>query len=130
MSPERILVTGASGFVGSAVALKLVAAGHRVKVLVRATSPHRNFEKLDVEVVEGDMRDPAALDRALSGVGHLFHVAADYRLWARDPEEIVRANVEGTRTVMEAALRARVGCEPQPMDTGELDGLGSGEQAR
>ena len=109
VSPERILVTGVSGFVGAAVARKLLAAGHRVTALVRSSSPRRNLEGLDLEVVEGDMRDPAALDRALAGVGHLFHVAADYRLWARDPEEIVRANVDGTRCVMEAALRAGVG---------------------
>lgn len=109
MSPERILVTGVSGFVGSAVALKLIAAGHRVRALVRPSSPRRNLEGLDLEVVEGDLRDPASLDRALSGVGHLFHVAADYRLWARDPADIVRANVEGTHNVMTAAARAGVG---------------------
>ncbi len=108
MSPERILVTGVSGFVGSAVARRLLAAGHHVRAFVRPTSPRRNLEGLAIEVAEGDLRDPAALDRALDGMGHLFHVAADYRLWARDPEEIVRANVEGTRQVMEAAHRARL----------------------
>ena len=109
MSPERVLVTGVSGFVGSAVALKLIAAGHRVRALVRESSVRRNLEGLDLEVVEGDLSDPASLDRALNGIGHLFHVAADYRLWARDPAEIVRANVEGTRNVMAAAARAGVG---------------------
>lgn len=109
MSPERILVTGVSGFVGSAVALKLLAAGHRVRALVRPSSSRRNLEGLDLEVVEGDLSDPASLDRALGGIGHLFHVAADYRLWARDPETIVRANLEGTRNVMAAAARAGVG---------------------
>ena len=103
-----ILVTGVSGFVGSAVARALLADGHAVRALVRPQSPRRNLEGLDIEVAEGDMRDAASLDRALTGVHHLFHVAADYRIWAPDPEEIVRANLEGTRTVMEAARRAGV----------------------
>ena len=105
---SRILVTGASGFVGSAVARVALAAGFAVRVLVRASSPRDNLRELDVELVEGDLRDAAAMDRALAGVRYLFHVAADYRLWARNPNDIMRANVDGTRTVMEAALRQRV----------------------
>jgi dihydroflavonol-4-reductase len=108
MSGERVLVTGVSGFVGSAVARALIAEGCAVRALVRPTSPRTNLEGLDLEVAEGDMRDSASVARALDGVDHLFHVAADYRLWARDPEEIVRANLEGTRAVMEAALSAGV----------------------
>ncbi len=103
-----ILVTGASGFVGSAVLRALMAEGHKVRALVRRTSPRDNLEGLDVEIAEGDMRDGASLDRALEGVRHLFHVAADYRLWAPDPEDIVQANLEGTRTVMQAARRANL----------------------
>jgi dihydroflavonol-4-reductase len=103
---ERILVTGVSGFVGSAVARALIDAGHSIRALVRPTSPRGNLAGLDLEVVEGDLRDAASMARALSGVGHLFHVAADYRLWAPDPEDIVRANVDGTRIVMQAALKA------------------------
>lgn len=107
MSPP-ILVTGASGFVGSAVARALLAEGERVRVLVRPTSPRTNIADLDVEVATADIRDRAAVARALDGCRHLFHVAADYRLWAPDPDEIVRANLEGTRAVMEAARDARL----------------------
>ena len=107
MSPP-ILVTGASGFVGSAVARALLAEGERVRVLVRPTSPRTNLADLDVEVATGDIRDRDSVARALAGCRHLFHVAADYRLWAPDPEEIVRANLEGTRAVMEAAREARL----------------------
>ena len=102
------LVTGASGFVGSAVARALLAAGHRVRVLVRPSSPRTNLAGLDAEVVEGDLRDPASLDRAASGARFLFHAAADYRLWVRDPGEMVATNVAGTESLMRAALRAGV----------------------
>ena len=105
---DLTLVTGASGFVGSAVARALVARGDRVRVLVRATSPRRNLEDLGAEIVQGDMRDPADARRAAEGARHVFHVAADYRLWARDPEEIVRNNLAGTNAVMQAALAAGV----------------------
>ena len=105
---DPILVTGASGFVGSAVARALLAEGERVRVLLRPTSPRTNVAGLDVEVVEGDIRDAASVARALRDCRHLFHVAADYRLWARDPEDIVRANLDGTRAVMEAARDAKL----------------------
>ncbi len=101
---DRVLITGASGFVGSAVARALGGRGLEVRALARATSARGNLAGLEVETVEGDITDAAAMDRAMAGVRWLFHVAADYRLWARDPGEIMRANVEGTRTVMRAAL--------------------------
>lgn len=105
---DTVLVTGASGFVGSAVARLLVGRGFRVRVLARSTSARGNLEGLDAEIAEGDMREPAEMRRAMRDVRYVFHVAADYRLWARDPEEIVRNNVRGTRSVMEAALESGV----------------------
>ncbi len=102
------LVTGASGFVGSAVARALIARGERVRLLVRATSPRTNVDGLDAEVTVGDLADAASLQPAFAGVRRLYHVAADYRLWARDPEEIVRNNREGTANVMRAAQAASV----------------------
>jgi len=108
MVEDDILVTGASGFLGSAVVRKALDRGLRVRVLVRANSPRRNLDGLPVRVVVGDMRDAASMREAMRGVRYLCHVAADYRLWAPDSEEIVRANTEGTRAVMEAALAAGV----------------------
>ena len=105
-SGERVLITGASGFVGSAVARAFAAHGYALTLLVRPSSPRTNLAGLGCAVIEGDMKDAASLKRALKDARYLVHVAADYRLWARDPGEIVRNNVEGTRTVMQAALDA------------------------
>ena len=105
---DRVMVTGGSGFVGSAVLRALAGRGFEVRALARASSPRANFAGVDCQIVEGDMRDPATMERALAGVRLLYHVAADYRLWARDPEEIVRANVDGTGAVMRAALKCGV----------------------
>ncbi len=105
---ETVLVTGASGFVGSAVLRAAIARGAKARALVRATSPRTNFEGLDCEIVLGDITDPVAMAETLKGIRYLFHVAADYRLWARDPSELRRANVDGVKVVMEAALAAGV----------------------
>ncbi len=102
------LVTGATGFVGSAVARALVARGERVRVTARASSNRANLDGLDAEVVEADVADEAAMRRALDGCTRLYHVAADYRLWAKDPEEIVRNNLAGVEATMAAALAAGV----------------------
>ena len=108
MEKGRALVTGASGFVGSAVARTLAARGFAVRLLVRPSSPRGNVADLGGEIVTGDMRDPASITAAMRDVRYVFHVAADYRLWARDPQEIVRNNKEGTRIVMAAARAAGV----------------------
>lgn len=103
-----ILVTGASGFVGSAVVRALLARGETVRVLVRRSSARRNVAGLDVEIVEGDLLDPATLPAAVAGCKGVFHVAADYRLWTRDPDAMFRANVAGSRAIVEAAVAAGV----------------------
>ena len=103
-----ILVTGATGFVGSAVLRKLIAKGHKTRALVRPASDRRNLQGLDVELVEGDLLRPETLAPAVAGCRGLIHVAADYRLWTRAPEAMFRANVEGTRAIMLAARDAGV----------------------
>jgi dihydroflavonol-4-reductase len=102
------LVTGSTGFVGSHVARQLVAAGDCVRVLVRRSSKLQALEGLPVERVEGDLRDALSLGRAMGGVRRVFHVAADYRLWTKAPEEIYESNVEGTKRLFEAAAQAGV----------------------
>jgi dihydroflavonol-4-reductase len=96
------LVTGASGFIGWHIARLLTERGHKVRALVRPTSKLR---ELEAEPVTGDLRDAESLERAVAGCGLVFHVAADYRLWARDSGELYRSNVEGTRNLLEAARR-------------------------
>lgn len=104
---DLAFVTGASGFVGSAVARLLIASGYRVRALVRSTSPRVNLALPGLEIVEADMRDQRAVSQAVAGARFVFHVAADYRLWAPDPRQIVTNNVEGTRAVLRAAQAAR-----------------------
>src|SRR5580704_16151547 len=108
LAPGLALVTGATGFVGAAVARALLDAGHEVRVLARPRSDRRNLAGLDVTVAEGSLEDAASLAAAVAGCRYLFHVAADYRLWVPDAAAMFRANVDGTRDLMLAALDARV----------------------
>ena len=102
------LVTGAAGFLGSHVTRQLVARGETVRVLMRASSTNRAIADLSLEYVTGDLRDAASLDRAMTGVKRVFHVAADYRLWAKRSQDIYDSNVGGTKNLLEAAKRASV----------------------
>ena len=99
----KSLVTGATGFLGSAVMRCLLTAGHEVRVLVRPDSDRRNLENFPVEITEGDLREHQSLKRAIKGCENLFHVAADYRLWVPDPETMHEINVNGTRALILAA---------------------------
>jgi dihydroflavonol-4-reductase len=102
------LVTGGTGFIGANVARELLAAGVTVRVLARPGGERRALAGMKVEIVEGDLLDPASVRRAVSGVQAVYHVAADYRLWTPDPAALYRTNVEGTRAVLEAAGEAGV----------------------
>ncbi len=102
------LVTGATGFVGSAVARALVKSGQKVRVLARPRGDRRNLDRLPVEIVEGSLEDSKSLKEAVAGCRYLFHVAADYRLWVPDPAAMHRVNVAGTRALMLAAQEAGV----------------------
>src|SRR5215472_6746169 len=106
--PDLTLVTGATGFVGSAVARALLARGDRVRVLARPNRDRRNLAGLSVEIAEGAMEDRGSLARAIAGCRYVYHVAADYRIWVPDPVPMFRANVEGTRDLLTAALEAGV----------------------
>src|SRR5271167_85086 len=128
---KATLVTGATGFVGWHVARKLLDRGERVRVLVR--DPARIRELEGVEPAQGDLRDPDSLARAAEGCGVVFHVAADYKLWTREPEEMFRSNVQGTRNLLAAAKSAKVdrvvytstvGCIGVPAGGGKGDGNG------
>lgn len=102
---KPVLVTGATGFVGWHVARLLIERGHTVRALTRSGSP---IQDLDVELVKGDLRDAGAMYRAAEGCGLVFHVAADYRLWTRNPREMYESNVDGTRNLLAAAQKASV----------------------
>lgn len=102
---KPVLVTGASGFLGWHVARLLVERGYKVRALCR---PSSQIRELEAERVVGDLRDASSLERAVSGCGLVFHLAADYRLWSRRPDELYQSNVQGTRQILDASKRARV----------------------
>jgi len=104
----RAFLTGATGFLGSHVARVLSEQGADLRLLVRPTSNLKNLEGLQAEIATGDLRDAASLEKAMSGCETVFHVAADYRLWLRDPAEMYRSNVEGTREILQAASKNNV----------------------
>src|SRR5215472_18578142 len=101
-------VTGATGFLGSHVARALSDQGANLRLLVRPTSNLKNLQGLNADTTVGDLRDAASLEKAMAGCDTVFHVAADYRLWVRDPQEMYRSNVEGTRALLEAARKNSV----------------------
>src|SRR6185437_2695650 len=104
----KAFITGATGFVGSHVARALASEGAELRLLVRSTSRKDNIAELRAETVVGDLREPESLKKAMAGCEFVFHVAADYRLWVRDPQEMYRANVEGTRAIIQAAQQSSV----------------------
>lgn len=100
------LLTGATGFVGAAVARMLLSRGEKLRVLVRPTSNRKNIADLDVEIVEGDLLQPETLKPACENIQHLYHVAADYRIWTRHPDQMMRANIDGSHHLLKAATEA------------------------
>jgi dihydroflavonol-4-reductase len=121
----KTLVTGGTGFVGRAVVVELLAAGREVRVLARNTK-HPGLAGLDVEVAPGDLRDAASLEQAVAGCESVFHVAADYRLWVPEPEEMYAVNVEGTRNLLTAAAAAGVERVVYTSTVGALGNRGNG----
>src|SRR3984885_10551766 len=104
----KAFVTGATGFLGSHVARALADQGAQLRLLVRPASNLKNVEGLKAETATGDLRDATSLEKAMNGCEVVFHVAADYRLWLRDPAEMYRSNVEGTRAILDAASKNKV----------------------
>jgi len=122
-------VTGATGFLGSHVARILAEEGADLRLLVRPTSNLKNLDGLRAETAVGDLRDPASLEKAMAGCEAVFHVAADYRLWLRDPAEMYRSNVEGTRAILEAARKHGVRCVVYTSSVATIGFTGNGRPA-
>jgi len=125
----RVFVTGATGFLGSHVARVLAEQGADIRLLVRPTSNLKNLEGLKAETAIGDLRDPASLEKAMACCEVVFHVAADYRLWVRDPNEMYRSNVEGTRAIIEAARKNAVRCVVYTSSVATMGFTGNGHPA-
>jgi dihydroflavonol-4-reductase len=122
-------VTGATGFLGSHVARVLAEQGAQLRLLVRPTSNLKNLEGLKAETATGDLRDSASLEKAMAGCEVVFHVAADYRLWVRDPAEMYRSNVEGTQAILEAARKNSVRCVVYTSSVATVGFTGNGHPA-
>src|SRR5271167_3746972 len=125
----RAFVTGATGFLGSHVARVLADQGADLRLLVRSTSNLRNLEGLNAETATGDLRDPGSLETAMAGCEVVFHVAADYRLWVRDPAEMYRSNVEGTQAILDAARKNAVRCVVYTSSVATMGFTGNGRPA-
>ncbi len=125
----KAFITGATGFLGSHVAQVLAGQGADLRLLVRPTSNLKNLEGLRAETATGDLRDPASLQKAMSGCEVVFHVAADYRLWVQDPAEMYRSNVEGTRAILEAAHKNGVRCVVYTSSVATVGFTGNGRPA-
>lgn len=123
---RKALVTGATGFIGASIVRALLRHGCRVAVLARPQSDRRNLEGLDIEVVDGDLREPWSVKKALRGCDTLFHAAADYRLWTACPKEMYDVNVGGTKTVLEAALHEGLEKVIYTSSVGTLGNTGNG----
>jgi dihydroflavonol-4-reductase len=122
-------LTGATGFLGSHVARALADQGADLRLLVRTTSNLKNLAGLNAETVTGDLRDPASLEKAMKGCEVVFHVAADYRLWLKDPNEMYRSNVEGTRAILDAARKNKVRCVVYTSSVATVGFTGNGRPA-
>ncbi|MEZ4598486.1 MAG: NAD-dependent epimerase/dehydratase family protein [Syntrophotaleaceae bacterium] len=123
---KKVFVTGATGFIGASLVRELLQEGCRVRILVRAGSNRNNIVGLDVEVFEGDLLDKPSLERGLTGCDTLFHAAADYRLWTRNPGEMYATNVGGTRALLETALKKDVTRVVYTSSVGTLGNSGDG----
>jgi dihydroflavonol-4-reductase len=125
----KVFVTGATGFLGSHVARILAEQGAELRLLVRSSSNLRNLEGVKADTATGDLRDPASLEKAMAGCEVVFHVAADYRLWVRDPAEMYRSNVDGTRAILDAARRNAVRCVVYTSSVATMGFTGNGRPA-
>jgi dihydroflavonol-4-reductase len=122
----KTFITGATGFIGASIARELLKDGREVRALVRKGSDTSNLAGLDIELWQGDLQDHAGLEKGLQGCNALFHAAADYRLWTRDPAEMYRINVDGTRAILEAALRNGLSRVVYTSSVGTLGNPGDG----
>jgi len=123
----KVFVTGATGFIGASLARELLRDGYEVRALARPESDRRNLRGLDLEICEGDLRDRDSLEKGLKGCEILFHAAADYRLWTRNPDVMYEINVGGTRNILEAALNHGLSRIVYTSSVGTLGNPGDGQ---